>query len=335
MSFPFFGFLNYDNIGMNNNRRRHPTNSFNYFLNFMGSNSYNNYNNMNNNNNIDFNNNCWSNNINNNNNENYCDNDFMNDDYITKYFSKEKEREDKESPKILKIYYRELSNDEKTIKEFFNKTPPLIGLKNVGCTCYMNAVLQCLCHIEKLVNYFKYDRFVIDLIQENSFKYPNQKNLLISSFKYLIESLWPTIYEFFEKNTLNNENQDNPSFSPTEFKEKISKMNSLFIGAQANDAKHLMDFIIMTLHKELNEFCVDNNKNNLPVDNTNKETALINFTKNYTKENNSKICDLFYGINGSSIQCLYCGIKIYNFQMCFFLNFPLEKVRKYKTNKNM
>ena len=93
------------------------------------------------------------------------DNEFMNDDNITKYFSKEEERENKESPKILKIYYRELSNDKKTIKEFFKKTPPLIGLKNVGCTCYMNAVLQCLCHIEKLVNYFKYDRFVIDVIQ--------------------------------------------------------------------------------------------------------------------------------------------------------------------------
>ena len=85
----------------------------------------------------------------------------------------------------------------------------------------MNAVLQCLCHIEKLVNYFKYDRFVIDVIQENNFKYPNQKNLLISSFKYLVESLWPTIYEFIVKNTLENENQNNPSFSPVEFKEKI------------------------------------------------------------------------------------------------------------------
>ena len=111
----------------------------------------------------------------------------MNDDTITKYLSKEEERKDKESPKILKIYYRELSNNKKSIKKDFQNMPPLIGLKNAGCTCYMNAVLKCLCHIEKLVNYFKYDRFVIDLIQQNSLTYPNQKNLLISSFKYLIE----------------------------------------------------------------------------------------------------------------------------------------------------
>ena len=206
----------------------------------------------------------------------------------------------------------------------------------------MNAVLQCLCHIEKLVNYFKYDRFVIDVIQENIFKYSNHKNLLTSSFKYLIESLWPTIYEFAEKYASTENSNGNPSFSPIEFKNKISKMNPLFIGAQANDAKDLMNFIIMTLHEELNEFSAhDKNNNskinddNLPVDFSNKKTTLINFAKNFIKENNSKICDLFYGINGSYIKCLNCNIIKYNFQIYFFLNFPLEEVRKFKINNNM
>jgi uncharacterized UBP type Zn finger protein len=32
-----------------------------------------------------------------------------------------------------------------------------LGLDNVGATCYMNATLQCMNHIEKFVNYFKYE----------------------------------------------------------------------------------------------------------------------------------------------------------------------------------
>ena len=33
------------------------------------------------------------------------------------------------------------------------KKPPLIGLQNIGSAHYINAILQCFCHIRKLVNY--------------------------------------------------------------------------------------------------------------------------------------------------------------------------------------
>ena len=38
----------------------------------------------------------------------------------------------------------------------FSSKPP-VGLDNIGATCYMNATLQCLCNIKKLVDYFKYN----------------------------------------------------------------------------------------------------------------------------------------------------------------------------------
>ena len=42
---------------------------------------------------------------------------------------------------------------------------PKIGLQNIGLTCYMNATLQCFCHIEKFVNYFKYSQHAISLVK--------------------------------------------------------------------------------------------------------------------------------------------------------------------------
>ena len=56
--------------------------------------------------------------------------------------------------------------------------PPKIGLQNIGATCYMNATLQCFCHIEKFVNFFKYSKQVITMVRSN-------KNNLTSSFKLL------------------------------------------------------------------------------------------------------------------------------------------------------
>ena len=45
--------------------------------------------------------------------------------------------------------------------------PPKIGLQNIGATCYMNATLQCFCHIEKFVNFFKYSQQVNSMVRNN------------------------------------------------------------------------------------------------------------------------------------------------------------------------
>jgi hypothetical protein len=114
--------------------------------------------------------------------------------------------------------------------------PHLIGLDNIGATCYMNATLQCFCNILPFVNYFKYDKNLIYRVKNDI-----GKKTLSSSFKLLIEKLWP--------NDLINKIK---SYSPHEFKAKISYMNELFRGVAANDSKDLVNFIIMTLHEELN-----------------------------------------------------------------------------------
>ena len=193
--------------------------------------------------------------------------------------------------------------------------PPLIGLQNIGATCYMNATLQCFCHIKKFINYFKYNHNVINLVK-------NDKNNLTSSFKLLIEKLWPNNYNdpFF----------NGKIFEPKEFKEKISKLNPLFEGIAANDAKDLVNFIIMTLHQELNKAKnKNNNNNNIIIDQTNQKNMLKNFKKNFKENNQSIMSDLFYAMNCNITQCCRCRTKIYNYQTYFFIIFPLEEIRKY------
>ena len=205
--------------------------------------------------------------------------------------------------------------------------PQLIGLQNVGATCYMNATLQCFCQIKQLVIYFKYNPDLLQIIQ--NYKNKNESSLTYS-FKNLIENLWPSVYELIDyKNNFKNSN--NKYFAPYEFKEKISKMNPLFKGVQANDSKDLVNFIIMTLHQELNKAPKKElPNNNQIVDQTNKQLIYQYFINNYQNENKSIVSDIFYGINFTSTQCSNCKIIKYNFQTYFFLIFPLEEVRKMK-----
>ena len=180
----------------------------------------------------------------------------------------------------------------------------------------MNATLQCFCHIQKFINYFKYDRRLINIVK-------NDKNNLTSSFKLLIENLWP--------NNINTE-KNVKYYSAYEFKKKISKMNPLFEGKAVNDAKDLVNFIILTLHLELNKIKnspVQNTSNDL-IDQTNQMLIFKNFAQDFMSKNQSIISDLFYAINCNVTECYNCHVKIYNYQTYFFIIFPLEEVRKYK-----
>ena len=100
-------------------------------------------------------------------------------------------------------------NDYIPIKEKFTEAPK-IGLQNVGATCYMNATIQCLCQIEKLVDHFKSNQEIDKIIK--SYK-DNNKDCLTKSFKNLIENLWPTDKKFYDKK-YNFENSNNKYFVP-------------------------------------------------------------------------------------------------------------------------
>ena len=156
-------------------------------------------------------------------------------------------------------------------------------IDNIGATCYMNSTLQCLTHIDSLVDYFKYDSYIEKIKQDN-------KNLT-SSFKTIVDNLYP------EKNysAINH-------YAPKDFKDKISVMNPLFNGIAANDAKDLVNFIIMTLHNELNkkDEIPDENKDLPPnFEQSNKEQTYLFFENEILREHKSIINDLFYGINRS------------------------------------
>ena len=238
-----------------------------------------------------------------------------------------------------------------SVKECFIY-PPLIGLDNIGATCYMNATLQCLCNMEKFVDYFKFNSHLINIVKNDT-----DKSKLCSSFKLLIENLWPDpdkknkkksktsigfnrsfpyhVSNKYESETFYGGNKNNKSYPPEEFKKKISKMNPLFEGVAANDAKDLVQFLIMTLHKELNKAGESNVNNAINLDQRNKQLMFQVFAQDFMNSNKSVISDLFYGVNYNITQCGFCNTQTFNYQTYFFLIFPLEEVRIFKSQNNI
>ncbi len=215
-----------------------------------------------------------------------------------------------------KIQQKELELDqrEKIIIEKEKKYKiVLIGLNNIGATCYMNATLQCLSNSKKLTEYFL-----------KSYKKDSNK-IMANEYYEVIRNLWDA-------------DSKNKAYSPNSFKEVLSKENPLFAGVAANDSKDLINFLLERFHQELNvinaNININNNNNNdfNQPDQTNEFAMLKDFLEEYAQKFNSPISNLFYGILETKSQCVGCNIIKYNFQVYSFLEFPLQQVNQYYFN---
>jgi len=269
------------------------------------------------------------------------------DGFSNQDIEQKKKKKSKTSVSLNKYTIKEYNLDEKTMNRDIKTNysmPPLIGLDNIGATCYMNATLQCLCNIPNFINYFKYNNHLKEKVR-NDLECGN--NMLCSSFKLLIEKLWPDKLYYNNNPNFNYtpfggigsnntySNKKNESYPPNEFKRKISGMNPLFQGVAANDAKDLVNFLIMTLHDELNTAEKKNlNTSAINQDQRNQQLMFNLFTQDFVNNNKSIISDLFYGVNYNIVQCNGCGERSFNYQTYFFFVFPLEEVRIFKSQNN-
>ena len=185
-----------------------------------------------------------------------------------------------------------------------------LGLENIGATCYMNATIQCLCHVSKLKDFFLNGALINSVT--------NDRNCpLTLEFANLVKNLW----------RLPRENNNKDYYKPTDFKNTISQMNKLFEGIAANDSKDLILFIYETIHKEINS--VPYNWIQYNLNNCNNDMELMNFRNSYYSVNSSALVDIFYFEVQTCIQCTSCKFTKVSYNVANMLIFPLEKVRQY------
>nr|XP_023016275.1 ubiquitin carboxyl-terminal hydrolase 2-like [Leptinotarsa decemlineata] len=177
------------------------------------------------------------------------------------------------------------------------KTFGLNGLKNIGNTCFMNSVIQCLSNTRWLLEYLKKDEFMKDINTSIS----SMEGALIKSFAEVIKELWSE--DSFDKvvNTASLKNQIQ-SFAPR------------FMGNSHQDAQEFLRYLLEGLHEEVNII----NEKPKPIlteideklsDSGNAQESWLT----YLRMHNSKIVDNFVGQLKSTMKCTHCGYSSVTF----------------------
>ena len=171
-----------------------------------------------------------------------------------------------------------------------------VGLNNLGNTCFLNSVVQCLAHVSYLTEFCRSDQV------------PRNKPLGVA-FADLIVSLHTA----------------QSAISPTNFKAQIGKYARQFVGYAQHDAQEFLRCLLDYLNTEWSRvekkaYVELEDRSHLTIE----EQARLAF-HDYAQRYSSIVADCFNGFLRSTLTCCMCGFQSVTFDAFWDLSLPIPQ----------
>ncbi|KAL3885261.1 hypothetical protein ACJMK2_025349 [Sinanodonta woodiana] len=188
----------------------------------------------------------------------------------------------------------------------------LVGLRNIGNTCFMNSVLQCLSNTRPLLEYILKEDYMLDKNTTIS----TMKGALMIAYANIMTSMWK------DKNTANS------YVSPNSFKSQIQKFAPRFTGYAQQDAQEFLRYLLEGLHEDVNK--IEKKPKPITIEDNNFSSdsdKAREYWKAYLRCDNSRIVDIFVGQLRSELKFEECGHRSVTFDPFWDLSLPIPKGR--------
>lgn len=193
------------------------------------------------------------------------------------------------------------------------ETSGLVGLTNLGNTCFLNSALQCLLNTPPLADYFMNDLHMKEMNINNVL---GSKGAVTLALAHLTKQYWSR--------------EDLDAINPKELYGVISHFAPQFSHGTQEDSHEFLAFLLDIIHEDLNRvknkpYIEEKDYNDDKLEEHSSEAW-----KNYLMRNKSIIVDLFQGQSKSTLKCLKCNHVSHKFEPFMYLSLPLPQKSKKK-----
>lgn len=184
--------------------------------------------------------------------------------------------------------------------------PGLTGLKNLGNTCYMNSILQCVSNTPPLAHYFISRSYEEDL----NTKYSETRGNVAVEFSEVLKNLWSSQFK---------------SISPSDLKQMVGKFKSEFAGRDQQDSHEFVSKLLEWLHSDTNRIIRPTKEPEQNNTDSRDKSAAKKHWRNYLERNQSIIVQLFCGQTRSTVKCSSCAAESVTYREFTNLTLPLPE----------
>lgn len=185
--------------------------------------------------------------------------------------------------------------------------PGSVGMHNLGNSCFLNSIIQCLNHIEPLSQFFLKGDYMQDLNRKNPL---GSGGRVATAYAVLLKEIWSGKYS---------------ALAPRMLKQTVASFAPQFNNSYQHDSQEFCQFLMDGLHEDCNRVKEKPYVEEVEGFGMEDETAAIETWRKHLLRHDSIIVDNFQGMHRSHLICPSCGRESIKFDVYSTISVPLPE----------